>query len=337
MNLHRVSRMGVLLCFLAFLSTNLYASQVPGPLVDTEWLKSNLDQVVILDVRNDVKSFDSKPKGAEAVNPCGVGKAKKGPVKVAGHIPGAVLVPWKQVTTKRKVGGKDIKVLLPEKDDFERLMQKSGVNADSMVVITSKGEAVINTALAARLYWTMKYYGFDNVALLDGGTAQWMKDKQEIEYGRSRARKGNFKATAERTEILASTDDVMKLAEGQTEGQLLDSRSTPEYLGLTASGKFVAPGVKGHVAGAKSFPVDLYANSLGVATLYDKNQIQQTSELLGVDTAKPTIAMCNSGVFSSLAWFVMHELLGNENVRIYDGSMHEWSHTGKPVVSMTME
>ncbi len=337
MIVRRLSLTGALFFFLTFLIGPVGAFQVQAPLVDTAWLAANLDKVVLLDVRKDVKSFEKRDKKGGAVNPCGVGQKKKGPVKVAGHIPGSVLVPWNKVTTKRKVEGKKIKVLLPNKDTFERLMQKSGVNADSAVVITSKGEAVVQTSLAARLYWTLKYFGFDNVALLDGGTAQWIKDKNKIEFGKSRAKKGNFIATAERKEILATTDDVVKLSQGQGGGQLVDSRSTAEYLGLTASGKFVAPGVKGHVAGAKSFPADLASNAMGPATFYDKERLQTVAELMGLDTEKPTITMCNSGVFASTTWFVMHELQGNEKVRLYDGSMHEWSHMGKPVVSMKIE
>jgi thiosulfate/3-mercaptopyruvate sulfurtransferase len=246
-------------------------------------------------------------------------------------------VPWDKVAVKRKVQGKELQGLVPEKAEFERLMQKSGVDKDSAVVITGKGEAVIDTALATRLYWTLKYFGFDNVALLDGGTAQWLKDGQEVEFGRSRAGKGNFAATSERSEILAGTDDVARLAAGGSDEQLLDARSTAEYLGLTAAGKFVAPGVKGHVSGAKNFPVDLYADSAGPAKIYSQEQIKQVSALLGIDQTKPTVAMCNSGVYASLAWFVMHELMGNESARVYDGSMHEWSHLGRPVSSMKIE
>ncbi len=226
MNLARISLAGALLCVLALLSATVSATEVPGPLVDTQWLRNNLDKVVILDVRRDVKSFEKRGKQAGAVNPCGVAK-QKGPLKVAGHIPGAVLVPWNKVTAKRKVAGKEIKALVPAKADFERLMQKSGVDNDNALVITSKGKAVIHMALAGRLFWTLKYFGFDNVALLDGGTAQWINDKQKIGFGRSKARKGDFKATAERGEILASMEDVEKLAEGRGTGQLVDVRAAP--------------------------------------------------------------------------------------------------------------
>jgi len=333
MNLRRPTLAGALFCVLVVLSATVSAIQVPGPLVDTEWLHNHLGQVLVLDVRQDKESFSKKGKDKKTgvVNPCGVAP-RKDSGWVAGHIPGAVLVPWKKVTTKRRIEGKKIKALVPDKKRFEKLMRKFGVNNDSALVITGKGKGVIYTALATRLYWTLKYFGFDNVALLDGGTAQWIKDERKIEFGKSRrVKKGDFEAATERREILASTEDVMALAEGRATDQLVDVRSTEEYLGLTAAKK-VAPEVKGHVRGAKSLPVTLLANSHGTATLYEKDKIQEVATLFKVDTEQPTVFMCTSGVFASLGWFVMHELLGNPDVRLYDGSMHEWSHLGKPVV-----
>lgn len=339
-NAGRWSRWLVLSIALSFLS-GAFAETLPGPLVDTKWLAENLDNVIVLDVRKDVESFAKRPKGAGPVNPCGPGGKKKGkgPLVVAGHIPGAVLVPWKQVTGKREVDGMEIKVLVPEKEQFEELMQESGVSNDSAIVITSKGQAPGQTALAARLYWTLKYFGHDNVALLNGGTAQWLVDKQKVKFGKSKADKGTFKATAERGEMLATMDDVMKLSEGEaSDEQLLDVRGKDLYLGLTRSAKFVPPEGMGHIAGAKNFPVSLMANTMGPsATLYDKDQMTKIAELIGIDTSKPTTTYCNVGVYASLGWFALHELLGNDNVRMYDGSMHEWSNTGKPVVSMKIE
>lgn len=317
------------------------AETLPGPIVDTKWLAENLDKVVVLDVRKDVESFKKRPKGAGPVNPCGPGGKKKGgqPLVVAGHIPGAVLVPWKEVTEKRKTNGVEIKVLIPEKEKFEKLMQKSGVNNDSAIVITSKGQQPVQAALAARLYWTLKYFGHDNVALLDGGTAQWIIDKQKVAFGKSKADAGSFEATAERKELLATVEDVEKLSKGEGgDEQLLDVRGKDVYLGLTRSGKFVPPEGMGHIPGAKNFPASFMANTMGpAATMYSGDQMSKVAQLVGIDISKPTTTYCNTGVWSSLGWFALHELAGNKNVRMYDGSMHEWSNTGKPVVSMTVE
>ncbi len=322
------------------LFTAVQATPLPGPLVDTEWLAQNLDNVVILDVRKDTESFRKRPKGAKPVNPCGPG-GKKGPqpLVVAGHIPGAVLVPWKDVTGKRKVKGVEVKALLPEKKKFEKLMQKSGVNDDSAVVITSKGQQPVHAALAARLYWTLKYYGHDNVALLNGGTAQWMLDKRKVKLGTSKAKRGTFKATTERPQMLATMADVTKLSKGEGgDEQLLDMRGKDVYLGLTRNGMFVAAEGKGHIPGAKSFPTAFVANTMGpAATIYRKDQMEQVASIIGADLSKPTTAYCDSGVMASLGWFALHEVAGNQNVRLYDGSMHEWTRTGNAVVAMQIE
>jgi thiosulfate/3-mercaptopyruvate sulfurtransferase len=315
------------------------AATLPGPLVDSAWLADNLGQVVVLDVRKDTGSFEKRPKGAGPVNPCGPGKKGGKPLVVAGHIPGAVLVPWKNVTSKRKVNGVVIKAMAPSAKDFESLMQKSGVNNDSAIVITGKGQSPVQTALAARLYWTLKYFGHDNVALLNGGTAQWIRDKRKVKFGRSKAGKGTFKATTERKEIRASLEDVMTLSKGENGGeQLVDVRGKDVYLGLAYSKKFVPPKGKGHIPGAKSFPVYFMADTMGpAANIHSKDEIQNVAGIVGMDLSKPTTISCNSGVMASIGWFVLHEMLGNKNVRVYDGSMHEWINTGNPVVSMKIE
>lgn len=324
---------------LLFSVASVHAVTSPGPLVDTAWLAENLDQVVVLDVRKDVASFTKRPKGAGVVNPCGPSQKGKQPLVVAGHIPGAVLIPWKEVTSKRKVDGKEIQAMLPTAEKFEKLMQKAGVNDDSAIVITGKGQTLGQTAIAARLYWTLKYFGHDNVALLNGGTAQWILDKNKVKFGKSRAGKGNFKASQERKELLASLEDVTKLNKDKDGNeQLVDVRGKDVYLGLTYSKKFVPPEGKGHIPGAKNFPTYFMANSMGpAATVYNKEEIQKVAKLVGFDTTKPTTTFCNAGVTASLGWFVLYEVVGNEKVRLYDGSMHEWIQINQPVSAMKIE
>ena len=291
------------------------AATLPGSLVDTKWLAENLDNVVILDIRKDRRSFEKRARGARPVNPCGPG-ARRGPqsLVVAGHIPGAVLVLWEKVTGKRKVEGVEIEVLLPEKEKFEKLMQESGVNNDSAIVITSKGEEPVHAAMAARLYWTLKYFGHDNVALLNGGTAQWMLDKRRVKFGKSKARDGTFNVSRERPEIVATMADVMKLSKGEGgDEQLLDVRGKDVYLGLTRKRIFLPPEGMGHIPNAKNFPTSFMANTMGpAATIYSKDKMEQVAKLVGIDTSKPTTAYSDSGVMSSLGWYALHEVVGNK-------------------------
>ena len=308
-----------------FLASSVaHAVQLPGPLVDTNWLANNLDNVVVLDVRTSRASFEKKRRSAEAVNPCGVGKKKDAPVIVSGHIPGAVLVEWKDVREDRKTYGKEIKGLVLNKSAFERLMQKSGVNNDDTVVITGGGQSPTEVLVATRLYWMLKYYGHDNVALHDGGMKDWIISKQQVKYGKSRANKGNFKAGEPRSELLATTEDAAKAIE--EEGiQLVDSRNIEDYLGLTYHRKLTRPDRKGHIPSAKMWPATTLVDTKGTATFNSLDEIREVASLMKVDVNKPTITYCWSGAQSSLNWFVMHELLGNKNTRLYDGSMHEWS------------
>nr|VFK42872.1 MAG: thiosulfate/3-mercaptopyruvate sulfurtransferase [Candidatus Kentron sp. TC]VFK42903.1 MAG: thiosulfate/3-mercaptopyruvate sulfurtransferase [Candidatus Kentron sp. TC]VFK57308.1 MAG: thiosulfate/3-mercaptopyruvate sulfurtransferase [Candidatus Kentron sp. TC] len=314
------------------------ATTLPGPVVDGAWLARNLDKVVVLDVRKDVKSFAKKAKGATGpVNPCGPGGKKvRKPVRGDGHIPGAVLVDIRKILGKYKPknGKTTIEYMAPKKEKFEKLMQKSGVNQDSAVVITGKGEKMIHTAFTTRLYWTLKYFGFDNAAILDGGVAGWKKDGNKAEFGKSRKpAKGNFKASEGRKEVRATMEEVVASSEGKGDAQILDVRDATFYLGLTYNRKLQSPKSKGHIPTAKNFPVVFFAETAGApATLYDKEDIEKVAELSDIDlVGAPIVASCHSGVTATLAWFVISEVLGNKNARVYDGSMHEWSMTGKPV------
>lgn len=299
------------------------ALQVPGPVVDTEWLAQNLDKVVVLDVRRDPQSFIRKAGGGgevAGVQACG---AKGDAGGVSGHIPGSALVEWKAIAVKTKEGGTELYDMLPPQADFEKLMQESGVNPDSAVVVVNPGDGVPALADGTRLYWNIKYYGHDNVAVLDGGVAKWAAEKRKIEYGRTKPETGNWKAGAERREMLATLDDVQR-ASTSGDAQILDIRTPEFYLGLTHKADKVAR--KGHVPGAKNMPFLVIAKeSPKGTTFYATDELRRVSGELGIDPAKPAITHCNTGHLSSAGWFVLHELLGDKDVRMYVGSMNEWA------------
>ncbi len=299
------------------------AAQLPGPLVTTEWLDANLKDVVVLDVRRDPQSFIRKAGGrgeVAGVQACG---AKGGGSAVSGHIPGSALIEWKDLAVKQKAGDKELYDQVPDKAAFEKLMQESGVNADSAVVVVSPGDGAPAVADGTRLYWSLKYYGMDNVAVLDGGVAKWADEKRKIEYGRTKPGKGNWQATGERTELLATLDQVQG-ASGSGEIQILDVRTPDYYLGLLNKAEKVA--AKGHVPGARNLPFVLYVKeSPKGSTFYSRDELERIAQELGIDPAKPTITHCNTGHLASSGWFVVHELLGNPQAALYDGSMNEWA------------
>ncbi len=326
---------GVAVAFGLFIAASAaQAGLLPGPLVDVDWLDKNLKKVILLDVRADVNSFSKRSRGGSPVNPCGAGAKGKEVEPVAGHIPGAVLVRWSLLTTQRSVAGHKTDGWLPARADFERLMQKSGVNKNNTIVIAYKGEKAIETAMAARLYFTLKYYGHDEVAILDGGTAAWMQSGRRVKLGRSRSRRGNFSAGPGRAEMVAVLTDVKTISESSS-GQLLDVREPAGYLGVARAIASVDPQWYGHIPGARNVPMTVLSNDVGpVAVLFDKDALLQILTLFGANPDTPTTVYCNSGIMASVGWFVMSELLGNPDVRLYDGSMHEWTLERMPLTSL---
>jgi len=335
----KVKLSAINLLLLCLVLVPVQASLFPSPLVDTGWLAQHREQVVILDVRDKEDSFEKAAEvGKMPVNPCGAGKKAEKPFIVSGHIPGAILVLQKNITAERKTDKGVVKGVLPSKEDFEQLMQKSGVSNDSAIVISHLGTSPKEVVAATRLYWTLKYFGHPAVAILNGGTAQWVKDERAVEYGKSQAAKGNFKVTEEHKEFVATAAEVLQLIQSKTE-QLIDVREMDAYLGLTYAKKYVQPNGKGHIPTAKNFPISFMVDTLSpVASLYSKDQVLAVAKLVNLDTTKPTVAYCNAGAQASLAWFVWHELLGQQNIRLYDGSMSDWSlDTNRPVTAMKIE
>lgn len=318
-------RSAVVMVFLSLLllSSQVQAFQVPSPIVETGWLADNINNVVILDVRN--------------------GSAELAAFTTTGHIPGAVLVNWGQVRATRVINGVTLTRMVPTEEQFSALMQASGVYRDSAVVITSKGSVADDITEGTRLYWTLKYFGHDNVAVLNGGTAQWTREKRAISKDPSAPLLGDFTALPERTEINATTEDVLAAMDSDVNKnkykagkdiQLVDARDLSYYLG-TAIKSYVYK--RGHIPGSKSFP-GLMLYDPDYAKLVPTDRLLEALQAMGIDPYGPVIALCNSGHEATGLWFFLSEILGNPNVKLYDGSLHEWTmDPSRPVVYMVMD
>ena len=313
---------------LFFLITPSQALELPGPLVESGWLADNFGQVVILDVRKDIDSFTSQAR---------MRKDKKtgqlSIVSVGGHIEGARLVNYKKVRATRSVDGKDVTRMLPAQADFESLMQQLGLSNDSTVLIVSKGMSGSDLTMAARLYWQLKYFGHDRVAILNGGMAQWLLDGRKVVRAASDPAKGDWRATATRKEMLASSADVAAAVENG-DVQLIDNRPLSAYMG-TWKTSYVYD--KGHIPGAKPFPNELMASVSVPAKFPSADALRQLYTGMQLDAAADSITYCNSGQLAAGGWFIQHELLGNGKTRLYDGSMHQWTLEKRPVKAMVLE
>lgn len=328
--MYSVPRLLLITLFLMLLVTgnSARALQVPGPLVETDWLDQHRDQVTILDVREDIESFTRQ---AVLVRKRFTGDLR---IRQAGaHIPGAVLVDFLNIRTSRTIDDRDIRYMAPEKEEFSQLMQSWGVNRDAAIVIVSPGMRNNDMTIATRLYWQIKYFGHDNVTILNGGMAQWLLEQLPASIEASEPAPGDWVAREERDSIKADSDDVTRALQDDSI-QLVDTRSLGLYLG-TWKKSYVRR--KGHIPGAKVFPDELLTSAAPPVRFSEPEELEQIAKQLGIDTGTNLITYCNSGQLASGSWFYISELVGNKNARLYDGSMHQWALEKRPVIKMKME
>jgi len=311
-----------------FIHTQAIAVELPKPMVEVDWLENHLEDVFILDVRNDLTSFERSPKFS-------INKETKKQhlVRVGGHIPGASKLKFKKVRGTQIVKGKKIKFNLPEKTKFETLLQQAGVNQNSKIVVVSNASSDLDLTMATRVYWQLKYFGHEEISLLNGGTAKWLIDGNKVETTKSSKPVGDWKVTAERKELLANSEEV-EAAIQDSNILLVDVRPLAQYLGKSKNFNVKA---RGHIPTAKLYSLDLITTGSTPVMFSSKTELQQIADALGADTSKAAITYCNSGHMASGGWFVLHELLGNKNVKLYDGSMHQWTAENRQVVTMKME
>jgi thiosulfate/3-mercaptopyruvate sulfurtransferase len=267
-------------------------------LVTTQWAEENLDTpgVVFAEVDEDTTAYDG------------------------GHIRGAVKLDW------RKDLQDPVRRDFVSKEGFESLLSQKGISNDDLVVLYGGN----NNWFAAYAYWYFKLYGHENVKLLDGGRKKWELDGRELS-GEDVKREGtSYQAKEQDHSIRAFRDEVVQAIGSKN---YVDVRSPDEF-----SGKLLAPAhlpqeqsqVPGHIPGALNVPWAKVANEDG--TFKTEEEIRELYADEGLDTAKPTIAYCRIGERSSIAWFALHELLGHEDVKNYDGSWTEYgSLVGVPV------
>ncbi len=317
-----------LLLLLAFLSRDVLALDFPGALIDTEWLAQHLDEVKILDVREDIESFTRR---AVLVKKRFTGDLRLR--RTGAHIPGAVLVDYLNIRSSREIDGNNVRRVLPEKSEMEALMQSWGVNKEDAIVITSLGTSNGDMTLATRLYWQIKYFGHDKVAILDGGVVQWQLEKRPSSIDVIEIKPGNWMVGEERQSILANSDDVAKAIDDPAT-QLVDTRSLGYYMGAI---KQAYVRKKGHIPSAKVFPNELLTSAGAAPYFTDTEALKSMASELGIDADANIITYCNSGQLASASWFVFSELMGNKKVKLYDGSMHQWALEKRPVVRMKME
>ena len=302
------------------------AGSVPGPLVTPQWLNEHLKDVVVIDLRDDLKALTVEPKFKTDAT-----TGKRSLAETGGHISGAISVDFSKIRETRAVEGMNLTAMLPTRDYFEKVMQDAGLERGKAIVIASVGQNIESLDMATRLFFQLKYFGEENIAVLNGGTNGWIAAGFAVSTDAIVPKKGNWAATAERKEILATIDDVKQAVSGG-KIQLIDARPVAQYYGLARSPVVLAAG---HVSGARSLPSETVSRAVGGAHQFMTAEAYQALfKQQGIDPKAASIAYCNTGHYASGGWFIAHEILGNRNAKMYAGSMNEWTHLKNPVVAL---
>ncbi|MFZ8886833.1 MAG: sulfurtransferase [Steroidobacteraceae bacterium] len=319
-----VAAMGMLACLQGTASAG---EPLPGPVVDAAWLASHLDQVRVLDVGSTPESFVRAPVYA---TPAGEG-ARPLLEEAAGHLAGAVLVDPASLRVEREIDGRKVKAMLPTPEAFTALARSWGVQQGEPLVVVPLGATTADVDDATRLYWQFKVYGHDNIAILDGGLTGWLAEGRpwSVEAAVT-PEAGNWQAGPLRVDLFAGMEAV-EAALAASDVQLVDGRDMSQFYGLSRRSSVTAGG---HLPGARALPPELVTRQVGGAARFLKaEEYRGVLQAQGIAPEAASITYCNTGHLASGAWFVMHEIVGNPKVALYDGSMHEWTTAGRPVQS----
>jgi len=277
------------------------------PLVDVNWVKDHIGKpgIVFLDVRGKL-----------------AGKSKTDYLR--GHIPGAVWTNYLKDGWRAKDKNGTPGQLAPVAK-LEALIGKLGISNASHVVIVPQGGKALDVGTATRIYWTFKVLGHDDVSILNGGMAAYGKIDAKTKKPMNKLERGDVKPAVQtfkaklRQDMIVTKADVIKARSAKM--PLVDNRPNNQYLGIN---RHRLAKRSGTIPGARNVPENWLTQN-GGGMFRPSAQLAKLYSAAGVATSGPQINFCNTGHWASLGWFASHELLGNKDAKMYDGSMLEWS------------
>jgi thiosulfate/3-mercaptopyruvate sulfurtransferase len=260
------------------------------PIVTTDWLAQHINDpgLVVVDIRSD-KEYS------------------------AGHIPNAVHVPMPSWVVERD----GLLLEVPEDAALCQTLECTGIGSDAKVVVVNRADHPYPLADTARVADMLIYAGVRNASVLSGGYDKWVKEKRPTSDAPSRPKPVTYKG--EMNKGMFVSKKVVKERLGKC--TLVDARTPDVYFGVVKE-----PFCKraGHIPGATCWPVPWMWTDEGAYKNTEEIR-EMAAGVMGDDLSKEIIVYCGVGGYAAAAWFVLHEVLGYSNVKIYDGSAQEWT------------
>jgi len=289
MNIRILTKLLILFSLILLLPISGHTREIE-PIVSTDWLMANLKnpKLIVLDVRR-VEDYRE------------------------GHIPGALSAfygAWAYM--KDGLFGS-----LPEKDDIDDTISYMGIGYDNWVVVTGCMDTPRLSYQSARVACTLQYAGIENVALLDGGINKWIKEKKPLSEKIDKRQASNFRGKYA-GEVFADKD-YLKNQAGKL--ILLDVREREFF---TGEKKMDCVARAGHIPGAFNMPTSC-AFKADKTFKSKKELVAIVESTAGKDRNQAVVTYCDTGQCCPIWSYLLKQILGYTNVRLYVGSMQEWT------------
>ena len=275
---------------------------LPGPLVETDWLEAHLDdaEVRVLECTTLLRRGDDGRLRAESGRD---GWAES-------HIPGSVFADLPGDLSDRDA---KLRFMLPSAEQFAEAMSRYGVGPATRVVLYDRAAGM----WAARIWWMLRAFGFEDAAILNGGWTKWSVENRPTSDTAPAARSVTFEAHA-RSELFADRAEVLE-ATGDGATCIINALSEEQHRGEGAS----PYGRPGRIPSSINVPANSLVDPETNAYL-PLDELRERFADVGAPGASKVITYCGGGIAASNDAFIL-TLLGYENVAIYDASLSEWA------------
>ncbi len=267
------------------------------PMVSTAWLAERLDapDIRVIDA---TWFMPNDPRDAKALY------AER-------RIPGAIFFDIDEIADTAS----DLPHMLPPPEKFASRMRKAGVGDGTRVVIYDNHGLMS----AARVWWTFRVFGHEDVAVLDGGFPAWQRAGLEIETGAPRARMERHFTPRVRHDLVRGLADVQRAIDGGNRTPILDARAAPRFRGEAPEPR---EGLRsGHMPGALNVPFQSLLNADGA--MKNADELSRLFEGAGLKSNAPPICSCGSGITAAVIALALART-GRWDAAVYDGSWTEW-------------